>query len=140
MFQKTNYNTDVQIGAMKNRYPQFRAYKHGQFNIEFVGKLIVKPIFPVYTVSINYRGSLRPIVKILKPVLLENPPHFYRLSQSLCLYHPRNYKWIKEKLIAKDIVPWTAAWIYFYEKWLQTGKWFGPEVAHDEDLIKAEID
>ena len=140
IFQKTHYNTDVQIGAMKNRYPQFTVNKRGQFDIEFIGNLIVNPVFPVYTVSINYRGRLRPLVKIIKPVLVEDPPHFYKISHSLCLYHPRNYNWTKEKLIAKDIVSWTAAWIYFYEKWLQTEIWYGPEVEHDEDLIKAEID
>lgn len=125
---------------MKNRYPQFRVTKRGQFDIEFKGDLLVKPVFPVYTVSINYRGNLRPLVKIIKPLLVQDPPHFYKISQSLCLYHPRNYNWTKEKLIARNIVPWTSAWIYFYEKWLQTGKWFGPESEHDEDLLKTEID
>jgi hypothetical protein len=138
MFNKNNYNTDIQIGAMKRFYPQFKVIKRGHFDIEFVGTLSVKPVFPVYTVSINYRGNLRPLVRILKPALVEDPPHFHKENISLCLYHSRYYHWTKEKLIAKDIVSWTAAWIYFYEKWLQTGKWYGPEVPHVEDLIKAE--
>ena len=124
---------------MKNRYPQFRSIKRGQLDIEFVGGLTVNYTFPVYTISINYRRDLRPLVRILKPKLVEDPPHFHKHNNSLCLYHPRNYNWTKEKLIAKDIVSWTAAWIYFYEKWFQTGKWYGPEVVHNEDLIKAEI-
>ena len=41
-----------------------------------------------------------------------------------------NYNWNVDKLIAKDIVPWTAAWIYFYEYWLRTGEWVGPEAPH----------
>lgn len=112
---------------MKKLYPQFKATKRGQLDIEFVGNLIVLPVFPAYTVSINYRGDLRPLVRILKPTLVEFPPHFYQESKSLCLYLASNYHWTKEKLIAKNIVSWTAAWIFFYEKWLQTGKWFGPE-------------
>jgi len=68
-----------------------------------------------------------------------DPPHFYKESQTLCLYHPKNYHWTKEKLIAKDIVPWTAAWIYFYEIWLQKGVWYGPEAELEENLLKAEI-
>jgi len=132
------YNSDIQIGAMKSRYPQFKVKKRGQYDIEFIGDIIVKPVFPVYTVSINYRGDSRPLVKIIKPELVEDPPHFYKESQSLCLYHPKNFHWVKEKLIAKDIVPWTAAWIYFYEVWLQKGVWYGPEAGHENDLLKAE--
>ena len=123
---------------MKSRYPQFKAKKRGRYDIEFIGDLIVKPAFPVYTVSITYRGDVRPLVKVIKPELVEDPPHFYKETQSLCLYHPKNYQWAKEKLIAKDIVSWTAAWIYFYEVWLQKGVWYGPEADHVENFETAE--
>ena len=33
-------------------------------------------------------------------------------------------------LIARYIVPWAAAWLYFYEVWLDLGVWLGPEVPH----------
>jgi hypothetical protein len=132
------YNPDIQIAAMKSRYPQFKAKKWGQNNIEFIGELIVKPVFPVHTVSITYNGNLRPLVKVIKPELVENPPHFYKESQSLCLYHPKNYHWTKEKLIAKDIVAWTAAWLYFYEVWLQKDVWLGPEADHGNNLLTPE--
>lgn len=125
------YNSDIQIYAMKSQYPQFKAIKKGKNDIEFIGELTVKSEFPTYTVSINYRGDKSPIVKILKPELIENPPHIYPSSRTLCLYHPDNYKWAKEKLIAKDIVSWTAAWIYFYEVWLEKGIWIGPEASHN---------
>lgn len=121
---------------MKSYYPQFKVKKRGQYDIEFIGDLIVKPIFPTYTISITYLGNLRPLVKVLKPELVADPPHIYEESRSLCLYHPKNYNWTKEKLIAKNIVSWTAAWIYFYEVWLQTGIWYGPEAAHNENLLK----
>ncbi len=123
---------------MKSRYPQFKAKKRGQYDIEFIGELTVKPVFLVYTVSITYRGDLRPLVKVISPNLVEDPPHFYKESQSLCLYHPKNYNWAKEKLIAKDIVSWTAAWIYFYEVWLQKGVWYGPEAEHINALDKTD--
>jgi hypothetical protein len=29
-------------------------------------------------------------------------------------------------LIATTILPWTALWLYYYELWLDTGKWLGP--------------
>ncbi len=124
---------------MKSRYPQFKAKKRGRFDIDFIGDLKVSPLFPTYTVLINYRGDLRPYVKIIMPALVEDPPHFYKESKTLCLYHPQNYNWTKEKLIAKDILPWTAAWIYFYEVWLQTGNWYGPEADHIENSLKSEL-
>lgn len=127
--KKKHYNPDIQIQAMKSYYPQFKATKKGK-EIEFVGELTVKPEFPIYTVSITYRGDLKPLVRIIKPELVEKPVHFYQDSKSLCLYHPKDYNWSGGKLIAKDIVSWTAGWIYFYEVWLETGKWLGPEVEH----------
>lgn len=114
---------------MKQKYPQFKHKIEGN-SIIFVGNLQVKPEFPKYTVSIEYRGNLSPIVKIIKPTLVENPPHIYS-GKKLCLYHPDNFKWKKEKLIANEIIEWTSAWIYFYEVWLETGKWYGPEAPHN---------
>ena len=115
---------------MRSRYPQFKAKRKGEFEIEFTGDLLVKPELPVYSVSITYRGSRSPHVKIISPTLVVSPPHYYQNTGTLCLYRPDNYNWTREKLIAQNILSWTAAWIYFYEVWLQTGRWYGPE-AHD---------
>ncbi|MBE9392241.1 hypothetical protein [Elizabethkingia anophelis] len=114
---------------MKSKYPQFKHKIEGA-SIIFTGDLQVKPEFPKYTVSIVYRNSSPPIIKIINPTLVENPPHVYS-EKKLCLYHPKNFKWKKEKLIANEIIEWTSAWIYFYEVWLETGKWYGPEAPHD---------
>lgn len=111
---------------MRSAYPQFRYKKKGD-SVFFIGNLNVMPELPTYTVSVEYRGNLRPYVKVLNPTLVETPPHFYKESQTLCLYHPDNYKWKKENLLTKEIIPWTAGWIYFYEVWLQTGIWYGPD-------------
>jgi hypothetical protein len=121
---------------MKSRHPQFKFKKRGQFNIEFTGDILVKPLFPIYTISIVYRGDLIPMVRVIKPELIEEPPHFYHENETLCLYHPKNYRWTKERLIAKDIVSWAAAWIYFYEVWLQKGVWYGPEAEHSDAFGK----
>lgn len=130
-FHRTKpYNTDIQIWAMKSRYPQFKAKRKGEFEIEFVGDLHVKPELPIYTVSITYRGSSSPQVRVISPELVTDAKHIYKESKTLCLYHPENFHWTKEKLIAQNIVSWTAAWIYFYEGWLQSGVWYGPEAHH----------
>ena len=31
---------------------------------------------------------------------------------------------------------WTIAWIYFYEVWLETNIWYGPEVPHNNNKEK----
>lgn len=126
------YNTDLQIWAVKARFAQFKVIKRGRYNIEFIGDLKVKDSSPIYTVSVIYRGAIYPEVKIIKPELIEHPPHFFKQSKTLCLYHPKNYKWSKERLIAVDILPWVAAWIYFYEIWLKKKIWYGPEVDHND--------
>lgn len=141
MYHKQKYyNPEIQIGAMRKYYPQFKVIKRSNTDIEFIGKLIVKPELPVYKISINYRGNLKPLVKVLEPELVADPPHIYKQSRVLCLYHPDNYKWTRDKLVANEIVSWTSAWIYFYEVWLQTNKWYGPEAHHDLNTIKNNID
>jgi len=141
MFQKNKtYNSDIQIWAMKQRYPSFKAKRRDKYDIEFVGEIVVSPVLPTYKISINYRGSAAPVVKVIYPQLVTNPPHFYKTKQALCLYHPSNFNWTKEKLIAHEILEWTAAWIYFYEVWLQTGIWYGPEAKHNVNEEKDVID
>ena len=90
----SGYNSDRQILAMKKFWPQFKAIKRDCYDIEFIGTLRAKPTHPVYTISIHYRGGLPPHVRILRPELVEDAPHFYKKSKTLCLYHFKNYRWI----------------------------------------------
>ncbi|WP_138096660.1 hypothetical protein [Sphingobacterium thalpophilum] len=115
---------------MKSRYPQFNAKREKNGDISFKGKLQVKPELPVYTIKVIYRGDNTPIIHILDPAPLSGAPHIYSDTESLCLYHRSNFKWTASKLIANEIMGWTAGWIYFYEYWLQNDEWIGPEVPH----------
>jgi len=125
------YNPAIQISAMHSKYPQFKVSRDKDDYIVFKGKLQVKPELPVYSVKIIYRGDDAPRIYILDPAPVAKAPHIYSNTQSLCLYHPKNYKWVGSKLVADDIMGWTAGWIYFYEYWLQTGEWIGPAVPHN---------
>ena len=52
-------------------------------------------------------------------------PHKYP-DGSLCLYYNANQMEINpDDLWAETLVPWTALWLYYYEKWIQTGEWLG---------------
>jgi len=118
---------------MKNLYPHFKVLWKNDTEVEFIGTLSVKQGFPVYTVTIHYRGALAPLVRVVSPALVANPPHYYHNTDSLCLYYPNNYRWINGKIVARDIVSWTAAWIYFYEVWLRKKIWYGPEAPHGSE-------
>lgn len=122
---------------MRMRYSEFRHKRTKEGYIEFSGILRVKPELPEYSISILYRQNISPEVRILSPKLDKNPPHYYKESQTLCLYHPKLFQWKKTRLVADEIMLWTAGWIYFYELWLQTGEWFGPN-AHD-GIVSSEI-
>jgi hypothetical protein len=117
--------------AMKSKYPQFKASFNKEGHIVFRGTLQVKPELPVYQIKIVYRNNAPPLVFILHPTPVVGAPHIYSNTNSLCLYHKKNFKWTGSKLIANEIMGWTAGWIYFYEYWLQEDKWIGPEVPHN---------
>ena len=132
VYQKAKYySPSIQIMAMRAKYPQFKSGYDKESNIVFTGKLQVKPELPVYTVKIIYRGDSNPRVYILNPIPIACAPHIYPDTGSLCLYHSKNYKWNGSKLVADDIMGWTSGWVYFYEYWLQTGNWIGPEERHN---------
>ncbi|MEJ7823751.1 MAG: hypothetical protein WKF85_15620 [Chitinophagaceae bacterium] len=117
---------------MKRFFPAFKCKTLETEELLFTGSIQPRRTLPVYDVTIHYRGCRTPIVKIIKPKLVENPPHFYHATNSICLFKPSHYSWEANKLIAKVIVPWTASWIYFYEMWLQNSNiWLGPEASHD---------
>lgn len=129
-------NPLVQIEAMKSKYPQFKSKRVGD-KVIFTGELFIRPELPKYFISIEYNGIISPKVTVLSPPLVEASPHTYP-DKSLCLYHPKNFHWSADKLVAKQIMDWTIEWIYFYEYWLQTGTWIGPEVPHDNNEKKDE--
>ena len=53
--------------------------------------------------------------------------HIYgdNIKQNLCLYRPRKKQWDKSMLLSETAIPWAVEWLYFYEIWVNTGKWLG---------------
>lgn len=127
-------NEVIQIQAMKSKFPNFSCKKKAG-ELIFTGDLMIMPELPVYNVSVHYRFSASPKVYVNSPKLEDKCPHRYS-DDSLCLYHRDNFKWNADKLVATMIMQWTIAWIYFYEAWLQTGEWYGPEVPHGNTVRK----
>ena len=83
-----------------------------------------------YKFKIEWMVGNQPKVTILsKEIAPHNDIHMYD-DGSLCLFYPPDLKWKNHFKIADYIIPWIAEWIVFYELYLVTNKWLGPEAPH----------
>lgn len=118
----------VQKLAMQSRFPEFCCVKEKE-GLTFTGTLAPRETSPAYEVRVQYRLGQYPRVNVLSPTLHPLALHLWD-DGSLCLFRPRLRRWRNGDLLAKKILPWTALWLYFYEGWLETGVWLGPEASH----------
>ncbi len=123
---RTRYPTPaVQNMRMGQLFPGFR---YSWRTSTWIGYLQPSPSSSRYRVQIVYHGTGRPVVHVLEPKISDDAPHTYP-DGSLCLYY-KDGTWTQAKMLAETILPWTAEWLFFYEYWLSTGKWLGPEAPH----------
>lgn len=87
---------------------------------------------PEYVVEIEYTGG-PPQVRILRPEIRPKPEIHMYSDGTLCLYFPDEFKWKQSHMIHKTIINWIAEWLVFYERYLWTGKWEGPEAPHGNE-------
>lgn len=118
---------DARIGE---KFPQF-TYRRRGARVAWVGTL--EP-FPgsVYTIRIEYGEAGAPAVFLVNPKVRDDCPHIYPDGR-LCLYWPhdrQNPGWQEDSWIANTIIPWSIVWVRYYELWLETGEWLGPEKSH----------
>lgn len=114
---------------MKSRYPALDC-EASRSALRFSG--IVRPWNggADYEVEAVVKDWGDPDVRVLSPTLQPGAPHTYDDEGLLCLYHPDRRPWKLTDLAAMTVLPWTELWLYFYESWLQTGVWWGPEAPH----------
>jgi hypothetical protein len=121
-----------QVALMQRLFPRFKYVRRHHVPTWF-GSLQPTESSPFYEVKIVYRFAGRrskpPSVWIQSPELDSEAPHRYK-DDSLCLYFPQDRSWTAGTYISETIVPWTALWLAFYEIWLETGRWYGPEAPH----------
>ena len=85
---------------------------------------------PSYKIKLRYRhGRLASVFVIDPVVVMTAKTHVYK-GESLCLYYPKDQPWSDNDLIAETIIPWAAEWLLYYELYLISGKWEGPEINH----------
>lgn len=119
----------LQNAAMKEAWPDSYRVSWSGNVIRWRVPLCPSPISTTYTIEIKYGlEMLQPAVAVVTPALRwrgkDPPPHMYD-QERLCLFLPWANEWASSMFIARTTVPWTALWLYFYEKWLATGDWLG---------------
>lgn len=93
------------------------------------GSFTPRPSSPEFLVEIRYRQGGIPRVRLLSPRLRPDARHVYK-GGYLCLYWPEEDPWTPDKFLATTIFPLVWSWLGYYELWLETGKWLGPESPH----------
>ena len=124
----------LQIVAMQRAFPQMRLVNRTR--LVWRGDVQPKVEGAVFTLEVHafWKPSRGPRVWVLAPILAPKPgssipPHCFS-DRSLCLYHSRENPWEPDDVIAETILPWACEWCFFYEKWLDTGRWLGLEFQH----------
>jgi hypothetical protein len=117
-----------QMASIKRNYINFST-SVGMNSLWIKGELQPTSRSDIYTVEILYHFRKRPIVNILKPLLIKNfkgedIPHVYA-GDKLCLYQPKYNEFKFSDFLSATIVPWTSLWLYHYEVWHVTGNWLG---------------
>lgn len=121
----------LQHGRIVSRFPQFRMRRRGKV-VSWTGTL--EPIKGhVFTIRIDYGDSWRPKTYLVDPPMREDCPHTYGNGE-MCVFwpdDPENEGWEKDSWIAETIIPWSATWLYYYQRWVETGEpWAGPQKSH----------
>lgn len=121
-----------QVARIRKDFPNF-GYSRSNNLPTWYGPLQPTETSPIYTVKIVYRFanqfSKSPRVWIVSPEIHPDAPHRYS-DDSLCLYFPPERNWTPYIFISETIVPWTSLWLAFYEIWLDTDHWYGPQAPH----------
>ncbi|MBN4003604.1 MAG: hypothetical protein HWQ58_18080 [Nostoc sp. LPT] len=120
---RSTVNLGLQNLHIRYRFPGF-TYKRELGAGVWRGTLQPSPLSQKYRVAVSYKLNSYPNVKVISPALSPKAPHLWT-DGTLCLYYPKESPWQRDMLIATTILPWTALWLYYYELWLDTGKWLG---------------
>lgn len=120
----------VQDGHIRAAWPTFVRIGNEHSSV-WRGWLQPTSVSGRYEVAIEYRMGFSPRAWVISPELADDAPHIYS-NEKLCLYHPFEWDWHGNCILALTIFPWVANWLFYYEIWLDTGEWLGPEAPHDE--------
>lgn len=87
-----------------------------------------------YRIRIRLSLGGIPSVRVLDPPIMPHGKIHMYSNGDLCLYDHRDQPWKATDNLHQKIVPWIAEWLVFYELFLITGEWQGPEALHANTL------
>lgn len=123
---------DRQASTLLRTFKSFEVVRYIRSKeIVFEGFLQPTPLSKIYKVRIEYRFRSRPTISLPEEDFSKvRPPHTFK-EGDLCLYHRNGTgAWTSKKSISK-LVPMITHWLWCYEMWLVTGKWYGEEYPHE---------
>ncbi len=131
----SRFQADVyrEVALMRQYFPSFKCRLKRE-TVIWHGPLQPTESSTCYRIRITYARGSYPKVRIIQPGIRPDAPHRYS-DRSLCLFYPEEETDLLRQGIAKTIVPWAAEWLLYYEAWLVTGVWYGPEAPHP--VVKA---
>jgi hypothetical protein len=132
-----NIPLDFQVFSFLNKFHEFKKTKFLRSKkIAFEGFLQPTPLSKLYRVKIEYEFRCRPTVTLPdESFSSDRPPHTFK-DGSLCLYHRNGLGAWNSKRPLSDLIPMITHWLWCYEIWLVTEKWYGEEYPHDPAEIK----
>ncbi len=122
-----------QLSMLRHEFPESSGSIY-LGTMTWFGEFTPSALSDTYELKIIYKLGQAPKAYIISPKplpLAEGAkclPHTYNYydgKQRLCLYFPGSGEWRPTMLIAHTIVHWAVQWMYYYEIWASTGKWFG---------------
>lgn len=125
---KQRNNLHLDLNLVKREYKNFSVTgSRGKFIIE--GFLRPTEASPDYHIRISVCQDRKPKITVLSPAINPKSKHLYN-DGSLCVYKPDAISTSTPFFYRDFLIPWIALWLFFYEKWLITRIWFGPEYIH----------
>lgn len=147
----------IENEAVRRDFPGFKRMPALNGSGVWRGKL--RPIAQTYDVRVDMAlgcgdanlsypwrvGSVRVLGGAVRPAPDGSPvPHLYSAwddpkGAELCLYYPPDETMVPGHQVAQKLLPWAYEWLYYYEMWLVTGIWAGPEASHDTGDAAAAV-
>lgn len=119
----------LQCVHMRKHFPCFKcSLMRG--TLECIGEITPSDDCDTYRIRIRLRRRGTPEVRVLNPKIQQSSKIHMFSTEDLCLFDHREKPWMDRDNLHEKIVPWTAEWLVFYELYLLTGRWFGPEAPH----------
>ena len=122
-----DYNPIQQRNFLNREYPNGEFRSLNGLAWEWYSTIQPTELSPSYNYKIVFRGN-HPKIYILDKLELAKDetklPHVYNSArQQICLYYYR-HEW-NPTIKVSVLVPWVSEWLYYYERWVLTGTWYG---------------